>query len=124
MINPSELEALARQPRESPNALNVRLTDLRSQGARILECIKYVMLNQGCSLAEAQNIVVNSATWGDQREAFLRHQEDMFMEFLDASRDTIEAFEQTITPESAIASLESRFPQFCPCVQCFCRCYR
>jgi hypothetical protein len=87
------------QPRVSAVALEARLTDLRSQGARILECIKYVMLNQGCSLAEAQNIVVNSRAWCDQKEAFLRHQEDMFEEFLDACRDRIEAIHQTITPE-------------------------
>ena len=80
-------------------ALAVSLSELRSRGATILECIKYVKLNQECSLAESMDIVVNSETWTDQKVAFLRHQQEMFEEFLDYTRDRIESIEQTITPD-------------------------
>jgi hypothetical protein len=95
----SEFDELARQPKESVEALDVRLVEFRSCGASIIECIKYVVLNQGCSLAEAKDIVVNSRAWSDRKEEFLRHQWDMFEEFLDVNKDRIEEIQQTITPD-------------------------
>jgi hypothetical protein len=101
VINGLDIEALAREPRESAEALASRLTELRSQGATILVCIKYVMLNQGCSLAEAQDIVVNSPTWADRKAEFLRHQQEMFEEFLDYNKDNIESIQQTFASDGA-----------------------
>lgn len=89
---------LAREPRDSPEALIARLTEFRSRGITILECIVYVKLNQGCSLAEAKDIVINSRVWADQKDMFLRHQQEMFEEFLADNKDKIEAIHQTIIP--------------------------
>jgi hypothetical protein len=97
-MNPSEIEEHARQPKESAAALETRMTELRSKGARILDCIRYVRLNQGCSLAQAGDMVVNSRTWADQKEASLRHQQEMFEEFLDHYKNKIETIEATFTP--------------------------
>ena len=108
MMSRSELEELARQPRESAEALDTRLIEFRSRGARILECIKYVMHNQGCSLAEAQDIVVNSRAWIDKKEEFLRHQLDMFEEFLDYNKDRVETIDMTITPEGTKVSVHMK----------------
>jgi hypothetical protein len=90
-----DIEALAREPRVSAEALAARLAELRSHGATILECIKYVMPNQGCSLAEAQDIVVSSPTWADQKVEFLRHQQEMLEEFLAYNEDNIESIQTT-----------------------------
>ena len=94
-----DIAALATGPRESAEALSVRLAELRAQQATILECIKYVRLNQGCSLNEAKTIVVNSAAWLDRRDEFLQHQQDMLEEFLACSRDQIEWIQMTMTPD-------------------------
>jgi hypothetical protein len=99
VTNRPDIEVLAEGPRESAEALAVRLAELRSRKATILECIKYVKLNQGCSLGEAKDIVVNSIAWLDRRDEFLQHQQDMFEEFLASSRDQIESIQQTITPD-------------------------
>ena len=99
MIFGLDIEALAREPRESAETLVARLTELHSQGATILECIKFVYLNQGCSLAEAKEIVVNSSTWADQKVEFLRHQQEMFDEFLAYNKDNIESIQQTFTSD-------------------------
>jgi hypothetical protein len=109
-MSPLDLNALANGPRESAEALVARLTELRSQGAGILECIKYVKLNQGCSLDEAGNIVINSAAWVDQRADFLQHQQDMFEEFLADSRDEIESIQETYHPDgttSVVVNMKS-----------------
>lgn len=99
MSNHPDLETLARGPRESQVALAERLAELRSQEATIIDCIKYVYWNQACSLAEAKEIVVNSAAWFDRKNEFLQHQQDMFEEFLESSIDQIETMQQTITPD-------------------------
>jgi hypothetical protein len=99
VTNRPDIDALAKQPRESAEVLDARLTELRSRGSTILECIKYVKLNQDCSLGEAKNIVVNSPAWVDRRDEFLQHQQDMFEEFLALERDQIESIQQTITPD-------------------------
>ena len=108
MTNGLDIDALAREPRKSGEALAARLSELRSHGATILECIKYVKLNQGCSLAEAKGIVVNSPTWADQKVEFLRQQQEMFEEFLDSARDRIESIEQTITPDGTKTTVRMR----------------
>ena len=98
-LSESDIEALARHPKESAGDLDSRLTELRARGAKLLQCILYVKLNQGCSLAQARDIVVSSPAWIDQKEAFLRHQWDMFQEFLADNKDCIEAIHQTTTPD-------------------------
>ena len=109
MTSHTDPEALARQPQEEA-ALEVRLTDLRSRGHTILECIKYVKLNQGCSLAEAMDIVVNSCAWADRKDEFLRHQEEMFEEFLAGNTGMIEAIHQTITPDGTAFVVRLKAP--------------
>lgn len=108
MTNGPDSDTHGSDPRNSTEALAVRLGELRSNGATILECIKYVKLNQGCSLAEAKDIVVNSSTWADRKVEFLRHQQEMFEEFLDCARDRIESIEQTITPEGTKTTVRMR----------------
>jgi hypothetical protein len=105
-----DFEELAREPSQSAEDLATHLGELRSRGATILECIKYVKLNQQCSLAEAQAIVVNSKAWGDQKDEFLRHQQEMFEEFLDYARDRIESIEQTITPDGTETVVRMKTP--------------
>src|SRR5262249_22526325 len=99
MLTHAELEELARQPKVPEHELGVRMTELRARGVGILGCIKYVRLNQGCSLADAGAIVVNSSTWADQKEDFLRQQSEAFEEFLANTRNDIESIQETITPE-------------------------
>jgi hypothetical protein len=108
VTNGLDIDALAREPRTSAEALPARLAELHSFEATILECIKYVKLNQGCSLAKAKDIVANSPTWSDQKVEFLRHQHEMFEEFLDCSRDSIESIEQTITPDGTKTTVRMR----------------
>jgi hypothetical protein len=98
-ISFGDIEELARQPKESAGDLDVRLTELRSRGAGILQCINYVRLNQVCSLAQACDIVVNSRAWANQKEEFLREQQEAFEEFLADNKDRIEAIHQTFTPD-------------------------
>ena len=48
-----EIEKLAKSENRQTNAnLDLKLTDLKSKGCRILECILYVKINQDCSLIE------------------------------------------------------------------------
>jgi hypothetical protein len=106
----AEIEEMARQPKEPEGALGTRLTELRSRGAGILECIRYVWLNQGCSLAKAGDIVVNSQAWADQKEEFLRQQWDALEEFLADNRGRIEAIDQTITPQGTKVVVHMKSP--------------
>lgn len=101
MFRYEEIEELAKGPKETGAALDARLTELRSRGARILDCIQYVRRNQGCGLKEATALVVDSPAWIDQRKAFWRHQEEMFLEYVSTARERGEtpAFEMTITPD-------------------------
>ncbi len=99
MMDLTRIKELANCPKESVEELADRMVDLKSKGARILECIRYVMINQGCSLTQAQDIVVNSSAWVGEKDAYLQHQEDMFLEFLEHSKDRIESIEMTITPD-------------------------
>src|SRR5262245_464153 len=109
-MSPLEIEELARLPKESAAALDARLTELRSKGAGILECIRYVRLNQGCSLVQAGDIVVNSRAWVDRKEAFLRHQQEMFEEFLDYNKDRFEAIHPTFTPDRTEVVVRMKSP--------------
>jgi len=109
-MSPLGIEELAWLPKESAAALDTRLTELRSKGAGILECIRYVRLNQGCSLAQAGDIVVNSRAWVDQKEAFLRHQQEMFEEFLDYNKDRFEAIHTTFTPDRTEVVVRMKSP--------------
>jgi hypothetical protein len=113
VTNGLDIDALAREPRKSIEALAARLSELRTLGATILECIKYVKLNQSCSLGEAQNIVINSPTWVDRRDEYLQHQQDMFEEFLASNRDQIESIQQTFTPNQTetIVRMKTRSEQ-------------
>lgn len=99
VMSDEEIEELARHPKESAGDLDVRLTELRSRGAGILQCIIYVRLNQVCSLAQACDIVVNSRAWADRKEEFLRQQQEAFEEFLAHNKDRVEAIHQTFTPD-------------------------
>jgi hypothetical protein len=98
----SQIENLARGPKESLNDLDARVVSLKSSGAGILECILYVKINQGCSLTQASDFVINSSAWASQKEAFLQHQSDMFEQFLHDNSDKIEAIHQTITPDETV----------------------
>lgn len=98
-MGPKEIEELARQPRESDGALRARLAELRSRGANLIECVKYVRLNQACDLAAAIDVVINSPAWADHKEEFLRQQWEGFVEFLTYEKDRIESIEQTTNPE-------------------------
>ena len=110
MANSFDIDALARESRESGEALDTRLSELRSHGATILECIKYVKLSQGCPLSEAMGIVVNSKTWADQKVEFLRHQQEMFEEFLASNKDKIESIQQTFTPDRTETVVQMKSP--------------
>jgi hypothetical protein len=109
-MNRPDIDVLAMGPRESAEALAARLSELRSRGATILECIKYVKLNQRCSLGEAGDIVVNSSAWVDRRDEFLQHQQDMFEEFLASSRDQIESIETAMTPDGTTVVVRMKPP--------------
>jgi hypothetical protein len=106
----SEIDELARQPKESAQALAARLVELRSRGARIIDCIKYVFKNQGCSVAEAKDTVVNSSAWSDQKDDFMRHQWDMFEEFLAANKEAIKEIQMTISPDGTQMVVEMKQP--------------
>jgi hypothetical protein len=109
-ISRSELEELAREPIESVGALGARLSELRSRGAELLQCIIYVRLNQGCSLGQATDTVINSSAWADQKDAFLRHQQEMFEEFLASNRENIESITQTMTPDRTETVVHMKTP--------------
>jgi chromosome condensin MukBEF ATPase and DNA-binding subunit MukB len=79
--------------------LEAKIAFLKAQGCRILECILYVRHNQECRLQEAMNLVINTPAWLSQKDAFLKHQEEQTLEFLEAAADDIEEIQQEITPE-------------------------
>jgi ribosomal protein L7/L12 len=60
----SRIEELARGPKDSVAELDSRMVELKSHGAGILACILYVRINQGCSLMEACDMVINSTVRG------------------------------------------------------------
>jgi hypothetical protein len=91
-----EIMELAKQPKDSPESLHNHLAEYRVAGAGLLACISYTRVNQGCSLHDATQIVVNSPAWIDQKEPFLRHQEEMFEEFLEWSKDHAESIQMTL----------------------------
>lgn len=64
--------------------LEQRLLELKSVNWRILECIIYVKYNQDCSLNDAKAIVDNSHAWVEQKDDFIKHQEEMQQEFFEA----------------------------------------
>jgi hypothetical protein len=98
-MDESQIRELAARPKENIAAIESRMAELKLNGARILECILYVKLNQGCSLLEASDIVINSNAWIDQKQGFLQHQADMFEEFIQDSMENIESIQQTFTPD-------------------------
>jgi hypothetical protein len=55
-------------------------------------------------------IVVNSQTWADQKVEFLRHQQEMFEEFLADNKDQIELIQMTITPERTETIVNMKTP--------------
>jgi ribosomal protein L7/L12 len=60
-----ELNAL----RQSGRSFEDSLTDLRSKGATIIECIIAVKEETGCDLSEAKRVVHASKTWHDVADA-------------------------------------------------------
>jgi hypothetical protein len=110
VTNGLDFDALAKEPRKSVEALAARLSELRAHGATILECIKYVKLNQECTLSEAMDYVVNSQTWVDQKDAFLRHQQEMFEEFLAYNKDQIESIQLTFMPDRTETIVRMKTP--------------
>ena len=110
MIAQSEIEELAKLPTVSAEALNSRLVELRSRGANIIECIRYVRLCRECGLSEAASIVVNSPAWADQREDYWHQQQEAFEEFLAAHHDRIGAIHQTITQNGSETAVHLKPP--------------
>jgi hypothetical protein len=95
-----DIEELAKnRDKESLEDLSLRMGELRSNGAGLLQCIIYVKTNQELSLEEAVNFVINSSTWLDRKDDFLQQQEDAFQEFLASSKDSIESIDMTIMPD-------------------------
>ncbi len=85
-----EIERLAKSDNLQTNAgLDLKLTELKSKGCRILECILYVKINQNCSLIEAKSIVVNSPTWISKKEDFIRHHKNKWMNSLKPQKTPI-----------------------------------
>ena len=78
-----QIETLAKKDKVT-NKLETgkRLLELKSMNCSIIEFIHYIKINQNCSLAAAQDIVINSNAWMDGKVAFLHHQEDMELELL------------------------------------------
>lgn len=100
------MRELANRPKETGAELDARLADLRARGATTLHCIEYVRRNHYCSLKEGVDIVINSAAWIDQKEAIMRHQEEMFNEMLEDCRDDIKEIHWTITPNGLDVRVE------------------
>jgi hypothetical protein len=98
-MDSAQIDEIARGPKLTMEQLSAQMEKLRVDGVGILQCIKFVMTNQECSLGEAKKTVVNSDIWLDQREAFLQQQEDALQEFIDQNLDRIESIEQTITED-------------------------
>ncbi|WP_203259010.1 hypothetical protein [Hyunsoonleella ulvae] len=95
-----ELTELAeKENKHSKAELEHKLTELKSLNCKILECIAYVRTNQSCSLTEAKEIVVNSSAWIEQKDEFMRHQQEQMSEFIEATKEDIEIIKQTYSAE-------------------------
>lgn len=99
IVDSETIKNLARGPKLSNDQLNTRLRAFRDNGVGILLCTIFVMENRECSLAEARDIVINSSAWFDQREAFLKEQEEAMQEFIDHNSDHIACIQQAMTPD-------------------------
>ncbi len=99
-MHPDDIEKMALQDGKlSPEALEAKFAALRAMNCRMLECIGYAKYNQGCSLREAGDMVINSPTWADQKDGFLQHQEEMHQEFLGFALEDAKTIEMVVTPE-------------------------
>jgi hypothetical protein len=98
-MDSAQLDEIARGPKLTLEQLDTQMQELRADGVSILQCIKFAMTNQECSLGEAKRIVVNSDVWHDRREAFLQEQEDALQVFIDQNLDRIESIEQTFAKD-------------------------
>jgi hypothetical protein len=107
-MDDKDIEILARGPKESAAVLSARMSELKAQGATILECILYVKRNQQCSLTMACDFVINSAAWIDQKDSFLQHQADMMQEFVEDNIDQIESIEQTYSAEGTKTTIHMK----------------
>ena len=94
---------------DSADDLDSRIADLKSSGAGILDCDKYVMTTLGCRLSAATDIVINSKAWIGQKENFLQQQADFFEEFLADNADRIESIQMTITPDGTDVTAHMKF---------------
>lgn len=110
MIDHAELERLATtREKVTAETIDACLAELRARDGGILQAIRYLMWNRRCGLQEASDLVINSPVWADQREDFLREQEEAFWEYVASNNDRIEAIQVTMTPEGtkAVARLKS-----------------
>ena len=94
----------------SSEELDAHLSELRSRGGGIIDCIKSVRLSRSCSLSEAAEAVIDSPVWADRRDDYLRQQQVAFEEFLDYAKDRIEAVEQTFTPNGTTTIVRVKPP--------------
>lgn len=83
----------------SGNQLNLKLLKFKSEGWRILECTVYVKNNQNCTLQEANYIVLNSSAWIEDKDDFIKHQEEQMGEFLEAATDDVESIKHIYYPD-------------------------
>ncbi|MFN7843039.1 MAG: hypothetical protein ACK5N9_15080 [Pirellula sp.] len=109
-MNHSQMKVLAQGPKLTLEQLDAQMKDFRSDGVGILECIVFAMANQECSLREASNIVINSSTWVDRREAFLIEQEEALQEFISDNIDRIDHIQQTITTDGTQTTVHLKQP--------------
>ncbi len=86
-----EIRKLASGNKLSDEELNDKLFQLKEADARILHCILFVKLNQDVSLLDATEIVINSECWKSEKEGFLKHQQEIWEEIIDANKDKIES---------------------------------
>lgn len=73
------------------------LKELKEKNYRVLECIIFTKYNQNCSLEEAAKIVLNSTTWVNEKEYFIKRHNEETIDFLDSTYDNIKKIEHTIT---------------------------
>ena len=79
--------------------LDLKLKELKLKKYKILECIIYVKINQNCSLIEAKSIVVNSSAWINEKEEFMKHQEEQFEEFIDVMKEDKKSIKMVYKPD-------------------------
>ena len=79
--------------------LDLKLKELKLKKYKILECIIYVKINQNCSLIEAKSIVVNSSAWINEKEKFMKHQEEQFEEFIDVMKEDKKSIKMVYKPD-------------------------